>query len=141
MSSVVWKRIVLSIIIVFGGSFFFIYILFEILGITEYVWPILFPIFGMIFGIFALVLLLVGIACRIAGGAVPSDQTMVRRVYKQPTYPTYDSPSTGSLYVIPVYCPHCMNKLELDRVEWVGSSDLTCPSCMSVVQAGVRENF
>ena len=141
MSSVVWKRIVLPIIIVFGGSFFFIYILFEILGITEYVWPILFPIFGMIFGIFALVLLLVGIACRIAGGAIPSDQTMVRRAYAQPTYPTYDSPATGSVYVVPVYCPHCMNKLELDKVEWVGSSDLTCPNCLSVVQAGVRENL
>jgi hypothetical protein len=127
-------------IIVFGGTFLFIFILFESFGITEYVWPILFPILGWTFGIMFFVFLIVGIACRAAGG-IPSDQTMVKQTYTQPTYPTYDSPSTGTVYVVPVYCPHCMNKIELDRVEWVGSSDLTCPSCMSVVQAGVRENF
>ena len=86
------------------------------------------------------VLLIVGIACKAAGG-IPGDQAMVRRTYTQPTYPTYDSPSTGSVYVVPVYCPNCTNKLELDKVEWVGPSDLTCPSCLSVVQAGVRENL
>jgi hypothetical protein len=127
-------------IVVFGGVFLLLYIMFESFGITEYVWPILFPILAWTFGIMFFIFLIVGIACR-AGGGITRDQTMVRRTYAQPTYPTYDSPSTGSVYVVPVYCPHCMNKLELDRVEWVGSSDLTCPSCLNVVQAGVRENL
>lgn len=137
----IWTRVILPIIIGFGGTFLFIFILFESLGIGEYVWPILVPIFVGTFGIMAIILIILGIVCRTSDGRVPNDQTMVQRAYAQPTYPTYDSPSTGSVYVIPVYCPHCMNKLELDRVEWIGSSDLTCPSCLNVVQAGVRENF
>lgn len=127
-------------IIGFGVTFLFIYFMFESLGIAEYVWPILFPILGWTFGLIAVIFIIVGVACK-AGGGIPSDQTMVRRTYTQPTYPTYDSPATGSVYVVPVYCPNCMNKLELDKVEWVGSNDLTCPSCLSVVQAGVRENI
>ncbi len=127
-------------IVVFGGVFLLIYFMFEYFGITEIVWPILFPIFGMTFGIMFFVLLIVGFACRAAGG-VPSGQAMVPQTYKQPTYPTYDSPSVGTVYVVPMYCPNCMSKLELDRVEWIGSSDLTCPNCLSAVQAEIRENF
>ena len=140
MSSVVFRRVFLSMIIVFGGAFLLSFIIFEYFGITEYVWPIMFPIIGWICGIMIFVMIIVGIACK-AGGGIPSDQLMVRRTYDQPIYPTYDSPSTGSVYVIPVYCPHCMNKLELDSVEWIGSGDLICPSCQRTVQAGVRENF
>lgn len=132
----IWTRVVLPIIIGFGGTFLFIFILFETLGITEYVWPILFPIFATMFGIFIFVAIIGGIACK-----VPNEQTMAQRTYAQPTYPTYDSRSTGAVYIVPLYCPHCMNKLELDKVDWIGSSELTCPSCFSVVQAGVRENL
>jgi hypothetical protein len=128
------------LVAVFGGAFLLIYLIFESVGIGEYVWPILIPVFGWTFGIMAFVFIIIGVVCK-AGGGMPSDQKMVRRTYTQPTYPTYDSPATGSVYVVPVYCPNCMNKLELDKVEWVGSNDLTCPSCFSVVQAGVRENI
>jgi hypothetical protein len=140
VSDNVCARVAIILVAVFGGTSLLIYFIFESVGIGEYVWPILIPIFGWTFGIMAVVFIIVGVACK-AGGGIPSDQTMVRRAYAQPTYPTYDSPSTGSVYVVPVYCPHCMNKLELDKVEWVGSNDLTCPSCLSVVQAGVRENL
>jgi hypothetical protein len=140
VSENVCARVAIILVAVFGGTSLLIYFIFESVGIGEYVWPILIPIFGWTFGIMAVVFIIVGVACK-AGGGIPSDQTMVRRAYAQPTYPIYDSPATGSVYVVPVYCPHCMNKLELDKVEWVGSSDLTCPSCLSVVQAGVRENL
>jgi hypothetical protein len=127
-------------IVIFGGVLLMLYFMFESFGIGEYVWPILIPIFGWTFGIMAVVCIIIGVAVR-AGGGIPSDQTMVRRAYVQPSYPTYESPSTGAVYVIPVYCPHCMNKLDLDNVEWIGSADLICPSCQRTVQAGVRENF
>ncbi len=140
MSSFVLKRVVLSIIFSLGITFLFIFIMFESLGITEYVWPILFPILAWTLGLISLILIIVGIACR-AGGGIPSDQTMVQRKFLQPTYPTYESPTIGSVYVVPVYCPHCSDKLELDRVEWIGATDFTCPSCQRVVQAGVRENL
>ena len=131
---------VLPIIFGLGITFLFIFIMFESLGITEYVWPILFPILAWTLGLMAFALIIVGIACR-AGVSIPSDQAMVQRTYLQPTSPIYDSPSIGAVYVVPLYCPHCMNRLELDRVEWIGPSDLTCPSCLRVVQAGVRENI
>jgi hypothetical protein len=127
-------------IIGFGGTFLLIFIIFEYFGITDVVWPIVFPILGWTFGIILFAMLIAGVACRVGGG-VPIDQAMVRRTYTQPGYPTYDGSSTGSVYVIPVYCPHCMNRLELDRVEWIGPGDLTCPNCLRTVQAGVRENY
>jgi hypothetical protein len=129
-------------IVVFGGVLAMLFFMFESLGIGEYVWPILIPIFGWTFGIMAFICLIVGIGLKVGGG-IPSDQVMVRRQYMQPqpTYPSYDSPSTGAVYVIPVYCPHCVSKLDLDTVEWIGSGDLICPSCQRTVQAGVRENF
>ena len=127
-------------IIGFGVTFLFIYFMFESLGITEYVWPILVPILGWTFGLMVVIIIIASVACKACIG-IPTDQTMVRQTYVQQTYPTYDSPATGSVYVVPVYCPNCLNKLELDKVEWVGSNDLTCPSCLSVVQAGVRENI
>jgi len=133
----------------FGITFVFIFILFEILGISELVWPILVPIltttFGMVFFIFVIIAIVSSQGCN-----RPSDQEMVQRAsyQKYPShdsttseYPTYDSITIGAAYVIPVYCPQCMNKLELDKVEWIGSSELTCPSCFSVVQASVREEF
>lgn len=141
MSDNVCARVAIIMVVVFGGTFFLIYLMFEYFGITEYVWPILFPIFGWTFGIMFFVLVIIGVACKAAGGSFPNDQTMVQRTYTQPTFPTYDSPSVGTVYVVPMYCPNCMSKLELDRVEWIGSSDLTCPNCLSAVQAEIRENF
>jgi hypothetical protein len=127
--------------LVFGGVLIMLYFMFESFGIGEYVWPILIPIFGWTFVMMVFICGIVGVALRVGGG-IPSDQTMIRRTYVQPpSYPKYERPSTGSVYVIPVYCPHCMNKLDLDNVEWIGSGDLICPSCQRTVQVGVRENF
>jgi hypothetical protein len=126
--------------IVFGGVFLLLYIMFELLGIEEYVLPILIPVLGSTFGMMLFIFLLIWVAVKVGGGNT-SDQTMVRRTYKRPSYPAYDQQSTGSVYVIPVYCPHCMTKLDLGMVEWIGSGDLICPSCQRTVQVGVRENF
>ena len=127
-------------IIGFGGIFLLIFIMFESFGVTEYVWPIMFPILAATFGIMTFVLLILGLACR-TGGWTPTERMVARETYTQPTFPSYDIPSTGAVYVVPLYCPHCMNKLELDKVEWVGSTELSCPNCFSIVQVGVRENF
>jgi hypothetical protein len=126
--------------IVFGGIFLLLYIMFESLGIAEYVWPILIPIFGWTFGVMLFIFILIWAAVKVGGGNM-GDQTMVQRTYLRPSYPAYDQQSTGSVYVIPVYCPRCMTKLDLGMVEWIGSGDLICPSCQRTVQVGVRENF
>lgn len=136
-------------IIGFGITFLFIFFMFEAFGISEYVWPILFPILTTTFGIFLFVFCIIGLVSS-KGCNAPSDQEMVQytsypqyREFDSSTieYPSYDSVSTGAVYVIPLYCPHCMNKIELSSVEWIGPNEFTCQNCHSVVQVGVRENF
>ncbi|MGY5864522.1 MAG: hypothetical protein RTV41_07940 [Candidatus Thorarchaeota archaeon] len=139
MTRYILARVGLGIAIVIGGTFFVLYMMFESLGIGEYVWPILWPILGGTFGIMALVCIVSAVACNVNQG-VPSDKQMIRRTYAQPMYRTGDY-AEGSVYTVPVYCPHCKYKLEMDQVEWVGSSELTCPNCFRVVEAGIREHL
>ena len=124
-------------IIGFIAMFGLIWLFFEILGITEYVWPILFPTFAITLGIFLITLIVIGIVCRAQGNSLAVDQI------GQPSYSTQmysvDSIAAGAVYVIPVYCPNCQNKLELDRVDWIDSGNLTCPSCFSTIQSSIRE--
>ena len=121
-----------------GSMFLFLYLMFESLGIGEFVWPILFPILGGTFGIMIVIVVVVTVLCR-AGQGQQSDFGTVQRTYIQPTYRTGDY-SDGAVYTVPVYCPHCKYNIELNQVEWVGSSELTCPSCHRVIQAGIREH-
>ena len=86
-----------------------------------------------------IIVVIAGIACTVGGNA-PSEEVMVRRTYPQPTYLTGDY-SDGAMYTVPMYCPHCKSKIELNQVDWIGSSELTCSNCFRVVQTGVRENF
>lgn len=139
----------MPIVIGIGATFIFIFIMFETFGISEYVWPILFPILSTTFGIILFVFCLVGLVSS-KGCNVPSDQRMTQHTLypRYPRYdsstidlPTYDSVTTGAVYVIPTYCPSCMSRLELNKAEWIGPNEFTCPSCFSVVQVGVRENF
>ncbi len=115
-----------------------IYLMFEALGIGEFVWPILWPILGGTFGIMVLVMVIAGVACRTSQGTTRG-QMMIQPTYIQPTYRTGDY-SDGAVYTVPVYCPHCKYNIELNQVEWVGSSELTCPNCLRVIQAGIREH-
>ncbi len=111
------------------------------MGIGEIVWPILFPILGGTFAIMFFILIIGGIACTsIQGKSIPNDQVTIHRTYGQPVYSTGDY-SDGAVYTVPVYCPHCKYKIELNQVEWVGSSELNCPNCFRIVEAGIRENL
>lgn len=126
-------------IIGFLSIFGLMWLMFEIMGITEYVWPILFPIFGMTIGIFMITLIIIGIVCR-AQGTFSNDDQKVHPNHSMQKY-SADSITTGAVYIIPVYCPNCQNKLELDRVDWIDSGELTCPSCFSTIQSSIRENL
>ena len=119
--------------------FLLLYIMFESFGIGEIVWPILWPI---LFGIFGIMVVIFGVTfalCRF-DSQVSSDNMTHRRTYTQPMYRTGDY-TEGSFYTVPVYCPHCRYKLEMNQVEWVGSSELACPNCLRVIEAGIRENL
>jgi hypothetical protein len=45
----------------------------------------------------------------------------------------------GASYEIPVYCPYCQESIELDMVEWSGSSSLICSNCGNHVRVEVSE--
>jgi len=126
---------IVGLIIIFG----LIWLLFEIMGITEYVWPILFPTFGITLGIFLITLIVIGIVCR-AQGNISADDQIVHPNHSMQMY-SADSITAGAVYVIPVYCPNCQNKLELDKVDWIDSGDLTCPNCFSTIQSSIREDL
>ena len=127
-------RVISSMIIGFLIMFGVIWLMFELMGITEFVWPILFPTFAITLGVFLITLIMIGLICR-AQGNIPNDDQIVHPSHSMQTY------STGAVYVIPVYCPNCQNKLELDRVDWIDSGELTCPSCFSTIQSSIRENL
>ncbi len=126
---------IIGFLIMFGV----IWLIFEIVGITEYVWPILFPIFGMTLGIFLITLIIIGLVCR-AQGNFPYDNQIVHPSQSIQMYPA-DSITAGAVYVIPVYCPNCQNKLELNRVDWIDSGELSCPNCFSTIQSRIREDL
>ncbi len=126
---------IMGFLIIFG----LIWLIFEIMGIAEYVWPILFPIFGMTLGVFMVTLIIIGLVCR-AQGNFSNDGQSVHSSKSMQMY-SADSITSGAVYVIPVYCPNCQNKLELDRVDWIDSGDLTCPSCFSTIQSSIREDL
>jgi hypothetical protein len=125
--------------IVFGGILLILYFMFESLGIGVYVWPILLPTFAGTFGIIVIILIVTIVVCSTTQG-IPSDDKMVQRTYAQPLYRTGDY-ADGSVYTVPVYCPYCKYRLEMNQVEWVGSSELTCPNCFRTIEAGIREHL
>jgi hypothetical protein len=125
----------------------FVLVLFQFLGIAEYVFPILIPIFlgtGLIFAIiFGIIMFAVRSATR---RTMQFDQAVARSYeigmisdadYMDADY--MDQYPIGVKYQIPVYCPYCQRMLELDVVEWSGSNSLVCPSCNSHVRVEISE--
>ncbi len=109
------------------------------MGITEYAWPFLFPIFGITLVLFMITLIIIGFVCK-AQGNFPKDDQSVHPSHSMQMF-SADSITAGAVYVIPVYCPNCQNKLELNRVDWIDSGELTCPSCFSTIQSSIREDL
>ncbi|MCK5265959.1 MAG: hypothetical protein KAR03_10160 [Candidatus Thorarchaeota archaeon] len=139
MSKHVWSRAILPMIIGFLIMFGVIWLMFELMGITEFVWPILFPTFAITMGVFMITLICIGVICR-AQGKYPDENQIVHPSHSMQMY-SDDRITAGAVYVIPVYCPNCQKKLELDKVDWKDSGDLTCPNCFSTIQSSIREDL
>lgn len=135
MSKHVWTRAILPMIIGFITIFGLIWLMVELMGITEYAWPFLFPTFAITMGIFMITLICIGLVCR-AQGRFPDETQIGHPSHSMQMY-SADSIAAGAVYIIPVYCPNCQNKLELDRVDWIDSGNLTCPSCFSTIQSSI----
>jgi hypothetical protein len=119
----------------------FVMVLFQFLGITEYVYPIVIPIFvgtGLIFAfVFGIIMYAVRSATR---KTMQLDQSLVRSYDASMVASDYlDQYPPGASYEIPVYCPYCQESIELDMVEWISSSSLVCAYCRNQVRVEVSE--
>lgn len=45
-----------------------------------------------------------------------------------------------AFYTIPMYCPHCKDKIDLQRIHWLDKLTLVCQNCMGKVAAKVSED-
>ncbi|MHA2142005.1 MAG: hypothetical protein ACXADC_15245 [Candidatus Thorarchaeota archaeon] len=120
----------------------FVLILFQFLGIAEYVFPIIIPIFIgtvlLFFFIFGVIMIAVRSATR--------RTTRVGQAYTRSYEASLVSGSDymaeyppGASYEIPVYCPYCQESIELDSVQWIGSGGLVCSNCHNQVRVEVSE--
>ncbi|MHA2004753.1 MAG: hypothetical protein ACXABV_16955 [Candidatus Thorarchaeota archaeon] len=119
----------------------FVLVLFQFLGIAEYVFPIVIPIFvgtGLVFiFVFGIIMYAVRSATR---RTMQLDQSLVRSYDAGMVSSDYmDQYPPGASYEIPVYCPYCQESIELDRVRWIGSSGLVCANCRNQVRIEVSE--
>ncbi|MHA2021882.1 MAG: hypothetical protein ACW96N_09215 [Candidatus Thorarchaeota archaeon] len=120
----------------------FVLFLFQFLGIAEYVYPIVIPIFvgtGLIFiFVFGIIMYVVRSATR---RTMRFDKAFIRSndagIVAGGDY--MDQYPPGASYEIPVYCPYCQESIELDRVEWSGSTSLVCSNCHNHVRIEVSE--
>lgn len=136
------KTLAIILVLSIGGPFLLTILILEWFGVGEYVYPILFPIFG---GIGFILLFVFGIMCFAVRASVERNtqlQGAVRSGYEVQEFSggDYFAPrSPGSVFIIPTYCPYCHESIELHRSEWSGSMNLICPSCGHLVNVTISE--
>ncbi len=130
--------------LVFAFPMVLVLIFLQALGIGEYVFPILVPI---IIGLVA-TFCLIGLVFAFVGRAeirrgVDLDRA-VRAGYEAQMFTAGDytrAYGPGATFSIPVYCPHCQSRIELDRVHWIGPQTLVCQECRNSVDVDISEEF
>ena len=124
------RRMITIFVISLLIPFVMVVAIFEIMGVGEYVYPIVLPIFfftGLtIFVIFGCTITLV----RKTSSSVITPSTYTQRVIRPTTH------QIESFYRIPKNCPECSNELHLSRVEWRDDYTIVCPSCFEDVAVG-----
>jgi hypothetical protein len=113
-----------------------IFVVFESLGIMEYVGPYFwYPFLGTI-----IIILLTGAIMtivifrarrRFASLNESSYQSFIEAPEKQYSRSAY--------FAVPTRCPSCHEPIELDQVSWTGPQTLSCPNCFTSVNVHIRE--
>ncbi|MFW9978615.1 MAG: hypothetical protein ACFFEJ_11095 [Candidatus Thorarchaeota archaeon] len=128
MSENVVGRVLLIVILSIALPMGLIIFIFEMVGIGEFVFPILFPIFGLTFTVIVAILGCILLIARGTSGSMA--------VQSQPTIVSYSPPQRDSMrmYMIPIHCTSCNRELRLSQVEWRDDYTLVCPSCFADVR-------
>lgn len=101
-------------------------------GVAEYILPILIPSFlsMILIACFAGIAVFAGSRMVNRARYLTSDGTVTSPQGQIPDgLPEFSVPHQKRFFMIPVYCPHCGNALDLQRVGWSTSKTLTCPDC------------
>lgn len=127
-------RVIIAFLLVGCLVIILIELVIEMMSMGEsVVVQILYAILGTIFFLISCTLWVAVKACE-SMSRTRSDTGKVQRTYDYTSYAPKDH-SKESEDTLLTYCPHCRYKLEIDTVERVGSSELTCPNCLKVFKA------
>jgi hypothetical protein len=142
LSQNVGRTLAFVLILSFGLPLLLTVFILEWFGVGQYVYPILIPIFGGIAFVFVFVFGIVCFAVRASVGRTTQLQGSVHSGYEAQEFTRgdYFAPrSPGSVFVIPTYCPHCQEGIELHRAGWSGSMNLICSNCGHLVNVSISE--
>ncbi|MHA1934912.1 MAG: hypothetical protein ACW97A_06485 [Candidatus Thorarchaeota archaeon] len=131
MSNGVAVRIALGIFLTFIISIASILWMFEWIGISEFVFPILLPIFGYTILIMFVITSVIFVAVRRSQNLISTATWSQRGYTSQSLQPS--AIDFRPVYIIPMKCPGCDRELELSQVEWRDKFTIVCPSCFSDV--------
>jgi len=104
----------------------------ETLGVAEYALPIMLPIFFTMLVVLGLLGSTILYVSRISQ---KSQSLMTDGLITSADQQIADGSSSvyvrrqGGHFMIPMYCPHCGNGIDLQRVDWSSSRAFTCPTC------------
>ncbi|TFG07296.1 hypothetical protein EU522_00850 [Candidatus Thorarchaeota archaeon] len=118
-------------------------LLLDWLGVGEYVFPIMIPIFIGIGAFFLVLTGIIALAIRMSTSRRSELESSIARTYEAQLFADeeFTEPrSTGAAFVIPTYCSYCQAAIDLQRVTWSGPMALICPNCGNHMRVRISED-
>ncbi len=122
------SRVLIIVLLSFALPIGLIVVIFDMVGIGEYVFPILIPIFGFTFIILLVLLGGIILIIRSTSGSINTTQQ------PQSSYYPPQRRKTTQMYMVPMYCTSCGRELHLSQVEWRNDYTMVCPSCFADIR-------
>lgn len=126
LSENLYRTLGLVLFVSFAFPLGLVVLIFELVGIGDFIFPIILPIFGItaviVVAVFGCILAL----AKVSMSTVRSQQSHASLFQdsKKPHLRTY---------TLPVNCSHCGTELRLSQVEWRDDHTIVCPSCFTDV--------
>jgi hypothetical protein len=108
----------------------------ESMGVLQYVLPYMLPGLFMTILLFSALGVVLAVASRTARQrGYSTDPELTSLPQERTSEISFGLPTRtqSGFFIIPRYCPHCGNPLDLQQVDWSSSRSLTCPTCYNEV--------
>ncbi len=125
---VVWLVLILTMVAPLG----IVMLYFDYLGISEYVSPILMPTLITMVLVFSTVAIVLAVVTRGARQYEAVSEGVMPVTFDEPAQSEslgQIKPRSRAFLMVPMYCPHCGNPLEMQHTEWVSPRRFVCPAC------------